>query len=190
MQGKPRLRLNLSNFFHIFPDNRSTMRQQSHSTIEHSYEKYPGPPLIFSFSSFRSRSLPRSFPLHRCSRMPWCCSRRVPPPCGERSTGNNGHRQRFMGEQRVVSGGFGRNVENRMLTPEAGGPHTVTVTQDSRSITLNDVLIGEVWLCSGQSNMEMPLRGWPPADTIGGFSSVKDRWIRYYHSRTEECVFR
>jgi sialate O-acetylesterase len=27
-------------------------------------------------------------------------------------------------------------------------------------------MIGEVWLCSGQSNMEMPLAGWPPRDTI------------------------
>ncbi|MBI5463695.1 MAG: glycosyl hydrolase family 2, partial [Ignavibacteriales bacterium] len=56
-----------------------------------------------------------------------------------------------------------------LATPAAGGPYSVTVTQDSRAITLNDVLIGEVWLCSGQSNMEMPLRGWPPADTIGGW---------------------
>lgn len=36
------------------------------------------------------------------------------PVWGKGSTGNNGHRQRFMGEQRVVSGGFGRNVENRI----------------------------------------------------------------------------
>ena len=28
------------------------------------------------------------------------------------------------------------------------------------SITLNDILIGEVWLCSGQSNMEMAVHGW------------------------------
>ena len=79
----------------------------------------------------------------------------------------------------TVSGSWGNSVsclvnpdgtwKTELLTPEAGGPHTVTVTQDSRSITLNEVLIGEVWLCSGQSNMEMPLRGWPPSDTIGGW---------------------
>ena len=28
------------------------------------------------------------------------------------------------------------------------------------------MLVGEVWVCSGQSNMEMPLAGWPPRDTI------------------------
>jgi len=39
----------------------------------------------------------------------------------------------------------------------AGGPHEMTVTGERR-VTLHDVLIGDVWLCSGQSNMEMPLK--------------------------------
>lgn len=34
----------------------------------------------------------------------------------------------------------------------AGGPHTLTVT-GSNEITISDVLVGEVWICSGQSNM-------------------------------------
>lgn len=37
---------------------------------------------------------------------------------------------------------------------EAGGPHTLNVSAKSGQATVNDVLIGEVWLCSGQSNME------------------------------------
>lgn len=37
--------------------------------------------------------------------------------------------------------------------------HSVKVVGDGESITINDVLIGEVWLASGQSNMEMPIRG-------------------------------
>ena len=43
-------------------------------------------------------------------------------------------------------------------TPQAGGPYTIDLS-DGEHLTLNDVLIGEVWLCSGQSNMEMPMRG-------------------------------
>jgi sialate O-acetylesterase len=31
---------------------------------------------------------------------------------------------------------------------------------DGEELTLKDVLIGEVWICSGQSNMEMPVEGW------------------------------
>lgn len=44
----------------------------------------------------------------------------------------------------------------RIPTPEAGGPYTVTVAGNT-SITLRNVLVGEVWVCSGQSNMEMTL---------------------------------
>ncbi len=51
-------------------------------------------------------------------------------------------------------------------TPSAGGPFQITVTSKSESVVLNDVLIGEVWLCSGQSNMEMPLNGFPPGELI------------------------
>jgi sialate O-acetylesterase len=54
----------------------------------------------------------------------------------------------------------------RLRTHRAGGPYTLAITHDDTSLTLVNVLIGEVWLCSGQSNMEMPLRGWPPGDTI------------------------
>ena len=37
--------------------------------------------------------------------------------------------------------------------------HTITVS-DGKSITIKNVLVGEVWLCSGQSNMEMTLSGY------------------------------
>jgi sialate O-acetylesterase len=40
----------------------------------------------------------------------------------------------------------------KLQTPAAGGPYTLQV-QGNNKITIQDVLIGEVWLCSGQSNM-------------------------------------
>jgi sialate O-acetylesterase len=39
-------------------------------------------------------------------------------------------------------------------TPISGGPYTLTIN-GSNKIILEDVLVGEVWVCSGQSNMEM-----------------------------------
>lgn len=44
-------------------------------------------------------------------------------------------------------------------------PYTVTVTDGKTKLELKDILIGEVWFCSGQSNMQMPIgkvfrRGW------------------------------
>ncbi|MCL4741361.1 MAG: beta galactosidase jelly roll domain-containing protein [Phycisphaerales bacterium] len=56
----------------------------------------------------------------------------------------------------------------RLRTPGAGGPHTVTV-RGTNELTISDVLIGEVWLCSGQSNMEMPLGNVGP-----GYTGVLD----------------
>lgn len=41
----------------------------------------------------------------------------------------------------------------KLNTPAAGGPYTVTII-GYNTLILEDVLIGEVWLCSGQSNME------------------------------------
>ena len=46
-----------------------------------------------------------------------------------------------------------------VATPKAGGPYSITIS-DGKTVRLNNVLIGEVWLCSGQSNMEMPIVGW------------------------------
>lgn len=50
------------------------------------------------------------------------------------------------------------NWSLNLPTPEAGGPYSITIT-DGKSLTLNNILIGEVWFCSGQSNMEMPVKG-------------------------------
>lgn len=41
----------------------------------------------------------------------------------------------------------------KVPTPAAGGPYLITIT-GKNEIVLQDVLIGEVWLCSGQSNMD------------------------------------
>jgi sialate O-acetylesterase len=45
-------------------------------------------------------------------------------------------------------------------TPEAGfNEHTISFTESKTTTTINHVLIGEVWFCSGQSNMEMTFKG-------------------------------
>lgn len=47
----------------------------------------------------------------------------------------------------------------KVATPVAGGPYEITVN-DGKPVTLSNVLIGEVWLCAGQSNMEIPMKGY------------------------------
>lgn len=55
---------------------------------------------------------------------------------------------------------------------EAGGPYTLAVESNGERRVVEDVLIGEVWVASGQSNMEMPLMprlaGWSPGDSVYG----------------------
>lgn len=45
----------------------------------------------------------------------------------------------------------------KLQTPEAGGPYNI-IFDDGEKTVINDVMIGEVWLCSGQSNMQMLLK--------------------------------
>lgn len=50
-----------------------------------------------------------------------------------------------------------------IATPKAGGPYSLTIS-DGMPVVLKNILIGEVWLCSGQSNMEMRV-----ADRVLGY---------------------
>ncbi len=50
-----------------------------------------------------------------------------------------------------------------VATPSYGGPYDLTIS-DGDILTLSNILIGDVWICSGQSNMEMPLAGWGKID--------------------------
>lgn len=47
----------------------------------------------------------------------------------------------------------------QLPTSAAGGPYTLTISA-KETIKINDVLLGDIWLCSGQSNMEFPMKGY------------------------------
>jgi len=54
-----------------------------------------------------------------------------------------------------------------LKTPSAGGPYTLTFDDGEGEVVINDVLIGEVWLCTGQSNMVMPMKGFKSQEVAG-----------------------
>ena len=69
------------------------------------------------------------------------------------------------------------------LKPEsAGGPYTLTISGDGADKILTDLLTGDVWLASGQSNMEMPLAGFQPTASIkdadGEISAAENPQLR------------
>ncbi len=70
----------------------------------------------------------------------------------------------------------------KIPTPKAGGPYQLIISDGEKTI-LDNVLIGEVWIASGQSNMEMPLRGFSNQKILGGselISNSENRNIRFF----------
>ncbi len=56
-------------------------------------------------------------------------------------------------------------------TPAAGGPYALTISGDG-TLQLKNILIGEVWICSGQSNMEMPMKGFKGQPIAGSNEAI------------------
>ncbi len=53
----------------------------------------------------------------------------------------------------IVKAGNQANWKTMLNTPDAGGPYTISI-KGYNEVILKNILIGEVWICSGQSNME------------------------------------
>ena len=86
----------------------------------------------------------------------------------------------------------------KVKTPEAGGPYDITfaIGTPSKSsshasglaygLTLHNVLIGEVWICSGQSNMEMLMKGYKAQPVEGAAEellSCNDNQLRLFYGK-------
>lgn len=63
--------------------------------------------------------------------------------------------------------------ELKLPTPAASfDSYTVNIKGDGSDVTLGNVAIGEVWFCSGQSNMEMPLKGFWTQPVEGAIDAI------------------
>lgn len=61
----------------------------------------------------------------------------------------------------------------RLPTPAASfESHTLRISDKNSEVLIKGILIGEVWICSGQSNMEMTLRGFSQQPVNGAFEQV------------------
>ena len=73
----------------------------------------------------------------------------------------------------------------KVQTPEAGGPYQITF-KDGDDVILNNVMVGEVWICSGQSNMEMLMKGYkaqPVEGAVEELLSCKDPELRLFYGK-------
>lgn len=65
------------------------------------------------------------------------------------------------------------NWKTAIVTSDAGGPYNITIT-DGDKVVLDNILLGEVWICSGQSNMEMMVHGFMHQPVEGGLEAILD----------------
>jgi sialate O-acetylesterase len=63
----------------------------------------------------------------------------------------------FMGKEYNATAGSDGKWYLTISLPDAGGPYDMNITA-SNKITIKNILVGDVWVCSGQSNMELPMR--------------------------------
>lgn len=79
------------------------------------------------------------------------------------------------------------NWKTKVATPKAGGPYHISIN-DGNEIKLDDIWIGEVWLVSGQSNMEMPIQGFkdqPVLNSAEIFKKATNKNIRVFRTIKE-----
>ncbi|MDR3738581.1 MAG: sialate O-acetylesterase [Terracidiphilus sp.] len=74
-------------------------------------------------------------------------------------------RARFRGETQQTAADENGRWEVFFQPGEAGGPFSLEIS-GTNSVHLEDILVGDVWIASGQSNMVMPLSGWGPKTEV------------------------
>jgi len=75
------------------------------------------------------------------------------------------------GENYSVKSDAEGNWKLKVSTPAAGGPYSITISDD-KTLKLSNVLIGEVWVFSGQSNMYMTMQGYKNEPILGSNEAI------------------
>ena len=69
---------------------------------------------------------------------------------------------------------------------EAGGPYEMTISSNGEKITFTDIMVGEVWLAGGQSNMELELQN--SLDGKNVVANIKDVNVRFYYTKKNAYI--
>ncbi len=101
-----------------------------------------------------------------------------PIPVWGRSTPGARVRVAFAGHRLLATADANGTWRVALPAQPAGGPFELRVEDAAGTLVLHDVLVGEVWLASGQSNMEWPLS--QSDDAAAAIASANDPWIRHF----------
>lgn len=91
---------------------------------------------------------------------------------------------RFRGQSYLTEADAAGNWAIRLPAQKAGGPYLLQVNE----IAIRDVLIGDVWLCSGQSNMETPIERL--VERFPEINESNNHMIRYFKVPTQSALDR
>ncbi|MBE6252492.1 MAG: sialate O-acetylesterase [Bacteroidales bacterium] len=74
-----------------------------------------------------------------------------------------------------------------------GATYTLTVKSGKETLTVKDIVLGEVWICSGQSNMEMPVSGFGFQEVEGATEAIMAApetasQVRVFDIKTPKCT--
>lgn len=125
-----------------------------------------------------------AFSIHGCFGDHMVLQRDKPVRISGKATPKTAISGRFRGVEAKTEAGVDGGWELEFPAGSAGGPFDLTVTALS-SVTFRDVMVGEVWFCSGQSNMEYPV--WHPGQFWGlpdgeAVAADGDAGIRLFHT--------
>ena len=128
-------------------------------------DKFPPRPLTLLYTSFQDHAV-----LQRDKKLPlWGLT--LPGATVEVS---------FAGQNAIATADAKGHWQTTLPAMKAGGPYTLTAKSSSgESQTLSDIMLGDVYLCSGQSNMELPLRLATNYD--GELRSAQNPLLRLFH---------
>lgn len=76
------------------------------------------------------------------------------------------------GKNYTVKAGSDGRWKLQVMTGDAGGPYKI-VFSDGEETVLDNILLGEVWICGGQSNMEMPVCGDATQPAEGSYEALR-----------------
>lgn len=80
---------------------------------------------------------------------------------------------------------------SQILGEDGSGPYDLHVISNGENLTVKDIRLGEVWICSGQSNMEMPVSGFGFQEVEGATEAIMEAMetagnVRVFNIKTEK----
>lgn len=78
----------------------------------------------------------------------------------------------WLNEQLNIEADKEGNWTVEVQTTNSKAPQTIKITSKESDILLENILFGEVWLCSGQSNMQQPMKGYNGQPTFGSVMAI------------------